>query len=175
MINKIYVVDDFIMRKLFMHDKDCKIVFAFFQKCGITPLIASNIYKKLTSSPKIKESERTISRLKFILNPYGNDSYDDVSFEEATINLVNLHSNIGQVHYITGIQQTYGTDEDKEIVQRSTLTVSNPAKVVDMIRYFDSGFMDWYDGLELLRIQKMDSQAKESTISSLESEDKIKE
>lgn len=168
MRNKTYIVDDSVLKDFFKHDKNVKIFFAFLQRGNIKAKIASNIYASLKKNPKIKENERTIARLNLVLQEYGGDSYDAVSFEEATINLVNLHSNMGRVHYITNHNPTYGTNENTEIIERSTLTVSNSAKVADMIRYFDSGFMEWYDGLELLKIQKMDTASKKSTISSME-------
>jgi len=121
----------------------------------------------LGNNPKVKQKQETLLRLKNILCPYGDNIYSDYTFDDATANLVNLHSNLEETHYITSKHPTYGTDVSKEIMKRKSLIVSNPQKFVDIISYSEPKFIEWYESLELLKLQQMDGDAKKATVESM--------
>lgn len=163
-----HITDDTLIKDFFNHDDNAKLIFAFFSKTGMKFLIAGNIYKKATDNPQIKADENNEKRLKIVCEPYGNDSYDSMSFELATTNLINLQSNVDEVVYITSRNPTYGMDESKELVQKRSLAVVSPKQFAGYIRYSDPKFIEWYESLELLKNQMMDESAKAAALSKLE-------
>jgi hypothetical protein len=162
----LHVIDDTLICDLFAHEQNAKVIFSFFNKHKIRAKIASNIHKKLFSNPLL--DDLTKARLDTVLDPYGNEAYNGLSFEESTINMINLHSDFDEVHFITRKLYTQGIDSKKEIVLKKNLIISTPKKMIDIIKYSCPKFMEWYEALELLKIQTMDEQSKAKAVSCME-------
>ena len=166
-----YIIDDTLVREFFKHEEEAMIIFSYFHKYKLKMVIASNIFEEFIKHPLLDED--TKKRIRLVIEPYGDNVYIKNTFQDATINLVNLHSDIEQVHFITSRLPKYGTDINTDIIEKKSLMVVNPEKFVDIIKYLKPEFKEWYDTLALLKIQNMDNDVKNNLVSQTEKKELI--